>query len=210
MADVDLKRALVLVLSFSYRGAPEEYSIKFHFNGAQPASEAGWKTLTDEVWTALKPGFTPSTTLVRAYGYEDHAGWNVGDPLLSVSTVDYVNEYGGAVPGTKATEASTPKSAGDQAIFARFPTPKRSTKGKPVYLYTYLHDIYVSPTTAENITAAHRTALLAAFAKLSDGTLTNFGKRTTPDGIAVSGSPMMPGYMTTRTLRRRGKRPPTP
>jgi hypothetical protein len=207
---MDLKRALVLVLSFSYRGAPEEYSMKFHFNGAQPASEAGWKTLTDEVWTALKPGFNTSSALQRSYGYEDHPGWDPGEPLLSVSTVDYVNEYGGAVPGTKASESSTPKSAGDQAIYARFPTPKRSTKGKPVYLYSFIHDVYVSPTTAENITAAQRTALLTAFTKLADGSLTNFGKRTTPDGIAVGTPPTMPGYMTTRTLKRRGRRPPTP
>lgn len=210
MALMDLKRAIVLVMSFSYRGAPEEYSVKFHFNGAQPVSEAGWKIISDELIAALKPSLNTTTSFLRAYGYEDHTSWSPGDPLLSVSTVDYVNEYGGAIPGTKAAEASTPKCAGDQAIFCRYATTKRSTKGKPVYLFTYLHDIYVSPTTAENITATSRTALLTAWAKLSDGTLANFGKRTTPDGSAVAGALSIPGYMTTRTLKRRGKRPPTP
>lgn len=197
-----VQRRLVLVMSFTYRGLPEEYQNAFHFNGAEPASEAGWKSLSDEVWTALKPAHRASSSLVRAYGYGD-------DSAVADVTIDYVNEYGGAIAGTLANQASSPVCAGDQAYVLRYVTPKRSSKNKPVYLYTYLHNIYVALLSAENVDTTHRTAIANAYVKLTNGTLAQFGVRTTPDGVAATAMSSAPLTMTTHTLKHRGKRLPT-
>lgn len=197
-----MRRKLIIVLRFTYRGALEEYQQSFHFDGAEPGSEAGWKTIADEVWAALKPAHPLSTSLVRAYGYED-------DSPVSNSTVDYVNEYGGAVPGTLPNDAAGVKAQGDTAIYVRFNTPKRSVKGKPVYLYSYIHNVWIPPTGGETPATAQKAATVTAYTKLVDGTLLNFGHRTTPDGVQATSPPIVGTYLTTHTLRHRGRRLPT-
>lgn len=196
------QRKIILVYRWTYRGVNEESQMNFHFNGAEPQSEAGFKTVMDEVWTAIKPGIAATTSLVRGYGYKNNSA-------VSDFTVDYVNEYGGAVAGTLAAPSGGVKPPGDVATFLRFGTVKRSLGGKPVYLYTYLHDVYMNSTGGEALHTTQKNALFTAFSKLVDGTLTNFGVRTTPDGQSAVGYPVVATNLTTHTVRHRGRRLPT-
>lgn len=197
------QRRIVLVQRFTYRGLPEEWSNTYHFNGAAPASEAGWKTLMDEVWTALKPGIRNTTSLVRGYAYVDGPA-----DSPSVSTVDYVNEYGGAVAGTFGTGTGAP-APGDVAIAVRYSSAKRSVKGKPVYSTRYYHGVVMPTTGGDSPDATWLPIFTTAVGKLVDGTLVNFGRLTLPDGTVCTTPVKVGPYVTTRTLKRRGKRPPT-
>lgn len=199
-----MQRRIVLILGFTYRGALEEYSSTFHFNGATPASEAGWKTVADELWTALKPALPATVSLRRAYGYED------GDPTdPSVATVDYVVNYGGAVPGTLTVASTHEVAPGDSAATLRLSSPKRSVKGKPVYSIRYFHPAVFVDLAPDVLSSTQKTPLETFGGKLVDGTLVNFGHLTLPDGTVCTTPARAGTYITTRTLKRRGKRPPT-
>lgn len=208
MAVIDTTRhSLTLVKQFSYRGAPEEWSNTYFFTGALPASPSSWKTLADAVILEEKATFTSSTEVVRAIGHQ--AGQSV-----AVWSFDYLGASA-AVPGTYVPTNVTQKTPGDSAAWVRWSTDQLTSKGKPIYLRSYYHDIY-SAAEGSGLTFDHDlletaqgTALqeygadwIAGFA---DGDAVNH-TRCGPKG-AVGLVALASTYITTRTLERRGKRP---
>ena len=204
MTAIDTTRAsLTIVKSFSYRNAPEEWSNTYFFNGTLPASPTSWKVLADAVIAEEKNCYTSKTQVVRAIGHK------AGDSV-AVWSYDYA-AGSGVIPGTLVPVTGNLQQAGDAAAWLRWSTDQLTSRGKPIYLRSYFHDVYAhqEPNDADLLDATQKTNLeeygadwVAGFA---DGDAVNH-TRAGPHGVsglvAVAST-----YITTRTLERRGKRP---
>lgn len=178
----------------SYRGKAEVYSNTYHFSGTTPANDAAWHTLALAIWDAEKPIHPAAVRFVGYLGYQagnEHA----------VSIKNYL-EDGTALPQGTATHLAS-VAPGDAAATIRWTTPNRTSRGKRIYLRKYFHE---PDFTDDTLTNAYKTALQTYGAKMIDGTLPGGFKVCGPQGAEAS-NPFVAPYVTTRTLKRRGKRP---
>lgn len=194
---------LTVIKRFLYRGdANEEFSNTYHFTGSVPADATAWRALFDALVVIEKPCYTAATTVVRGYGYDDDA-----DDAISVWSVDLTVSPESPVAGTLTTASSSP-APGDCAVWARWKTSRLNSNGKPIYLRKYFHDARTLDTSnKDTVATAQHTALLALGAKMDDGSFISSRKITArghTDTILNHGCST---YTTTRTLKRRGKRP---
>jgi hypothetical protein len=194
------KPMIITVKSFTYRGQAEEFSNAYHFNETPPANPAAWRTLIDAFVAAEKLIFGPDVTFPRAYGYADSAA--DATVLVDYLALSITNQ--GAMSATGKVAAP-----GDAAFTVRWATSKKSTKGKNVYLRKYFHNAFIANALVNNDTldATQKTAAQTFADKLKNGTITGFtlcGADGTMSGIAAVNP-----WVTTRTLKRRGKRPPS-
>lgn len=178
----------------SYRGAPEVYSNTYHFSGTTPTTDVGWHDLAKAIFAAEAPLHPTSVYFVGYLGYE------AGNEF-AVSLKDYNADGTAGIPGTGSHQASV--VPGDAAANIRWMTPNRTSRGKRIYLRKYFHEPAIQD---DALTAAYKTAGATYGAKMIDGTLPGGVKICGPQG-AVASSPMVMPFVTTRTLKRRGKRP---
>lgn len=195
--------SLTIVKSFGYRGSPEEFSNTYFMTGALPASPSSWKTLADNVIADEKDIFPADTTIVRAIGHQ------AGE---SVAVWDY--DYAAAseeVHGDFAAPAASVPFPGDSAVWIRWSTDQRTSKGKPIFLRSYYHSLFQGNTDATNDLSP--ASQVTAMQEYGDDWIAGFAdgdavvhKRAGPHGVV--GLVALPStYITTRTLERRGKRP---
>lgn len=179
-----------------YRGDSREItSNTYHFSGTTPTTDAGWAALATAIWTAEKPLMPASLKYAGYLGYEagnEHA----------VSIKD-LTETGEATDGGTASYSGYSQGAGDQAFWVRWRTPDRTSRGKRIYLRKYFHGVL---NNGDVVLAQIRTEGLAYGNKMIDGTLPGGAKICGPQG-AVASDPYVSPFVTTRTLKRRGKRP---
>lgn len=189
---------ITVIQSFTYRGAAEEWSNKYHFQGDPPSDPAGWRDLCDAFITQLKAILTDVNTIVRVQCYED-----TDNP--AVYTYDLA-AFGGVVAGTYVTGSSADLlEAGDTAGLIRWNTGRTSTRGKPIYLFKYYHGVMHESGTVDEL----RHSLKSAYATFANAIRTATGDwpgladktGTEPVGYLAE------TYLTTRTLKRRGRRP---
>jgi len=193
--------SITIVKSFSYRGAPEEFSNTYHFSGTQPADAAAWKTLADAIITAERPCNESNVTWVKAYGY------NAGNDN-SVAQIDYRIAPNTVLAGTLSSDGMQMLS-GDTAATLRWNTPGFTSRGKRIYLRKFMHGVRAFSLAQPDKVNGNQSAAWATFAaKLIDGTLPGSFRYCGPQG-AVASAPVVGQWLTTRTLKRRGKRPPT-
>lgn len=195
---------LVSVKKFLYRGVAEEFSNDYWFSGTPPADNAAWKTLYDALVAQEKTCLIPGVTMVAGYGYDDNA-----DSRHAVWSIDMTVSPNVPVPGTLPPQASDTGTPGDCAAWVRWKTERLNSKGKPIYLRKYFHGVLkdTGATTADNVNSAQKTALNAFGSKLRDGTFADartLRSRLHADNLIQVG---VSNYVTTRTLKRRGKRP---
>jgi len=196
--------SLTLVKSFTYRGAPEEWSNTYFMTGDVPASPSSWKTLADAVIADEKTLYDVNQSVVRAIGHD------AGDSV-AVWSYDYEGASE-AVPGTY-TETGAFLQSGDTAAWIRWSTDALTSRGKPIYLRSYYHPAYCGSTGSPDLIAASWRTLAQAFgdawvAGYDDGDAV-LHHRAGPHGVV--GLVALPStYSTTRTLERRGRRPTTP
>src|SRR5678815_411108 len=190
---------LTVVKKFTYRGdSTEEWSNTYALSGSTPADSGAWRTLFDLLVTQEKTLYQSTSSVIRGYGYDEvpttgtHAVWTV-DLTISPNT---------PVPGTLA---SGDRFAGDQAAWVRWGLDRFNSKGKRVYLRKYFHDGGQDSTTADNLITGYRTALTNFGAKMWDGSFASGRTIVSKDGEVPIGAGIAP-YITTRTLKRRGKR----
>jgi hypothetical protein len=195
--------SLTIVKSFNYRGAAEEWSNTYFMDGDLPSSPASWKTLADAVIAEEVPCYTSRTEVVRAIGHQKGQS-------VAVWAYDYL-AASAAVPGTMTPTSGSRAQAGDAAGWLRWSTDQLTSKGKPIYLRTYFHDVYAI-TTGSDIDLLD-TVAVAAYEEYGADWVAGFvdGDGTThhrggPHGV-IGLVPLASTYITTRTLERRGKRP---
>lgn len=192
--------SITIIKRFTYRGQPEEWSNKYHFSGTTPVNDAAWKTLADAIIAEERKFIAPTTNFVRAYGY------NAGSNFANYS-VDYTVAPNTSLTGSMVMTGSQP-SPGDAASCVRWWTGVRTEKGKKVYCWKYFHDARLLSGDTDTLWTTQRTLLTTFAAKIIDGTLPGSFRYCGPQG-AVLETPFVLPYVTTRTLKRRGKRPPT-
>jgi hypothetical protein len=191
--------SITIVKAFTYRGASEEWSNTYHFSGTVPSTHANRVALAQAIGIA-EQGLLPGTTVFkRAYFYD------AGNEH-SVDTVNFVAGDADPLGGSLATTGLV-RAPGDVAMWVRWATPDR-VNGKPIYLRKYFHDVLLVAGGGDAIAATQRTAAATYAGKMTDGTLPGGVKVAGPQG-AVASSGLVATYATTRTLKRRGKRPPT-
>ena len=196
------QNGIVVTKSFDYRGAPEEWSNRYWFNSAQDWSASAFRSVFDSIVNLEKVLYTSATTVVSGYGYNDndpkaHAVWSV-DLRISPDT---------PVAGTYAPGLAE-RQSGDSAMFCFWRTTRKNKRGKPIYLRKYFHDVHNESGPPHDGLADTQKVLLADFAtKL--GTETTLGFTVAAQGHPdeeLMGHGAHP-WITTRTLKRRGKRP---
>lgn len=204
MAPISTTRpSLTIVKSMPYRGAPEEWSNTYFFDGTIPASSASWKHLADAVIADEKTLYDPATSVVRAIGHQ--AGESV-----AVWSYDY-EAHSEEVAGTYAIGADF-MHAGDSASWIRWSTDALTSRGKPIYLRSYFHPAYAQGDVAATRDEVAATWVTAAQA-FGDAWIAGFDDadavthhRAGPHGVV--GLVALPSaFITTRTLERRGRRP---
>ena len=195
---------LTIVKRFTYRGnAQEEWSNSYALSGATPADSPAWRTLFDALVAEEKKLYLAESSVVSGYGYDsipvkgDSAIWSVDLTVTPNSPVV------GVLPASAGA-----KMAGDQASWVRWGLDRFNTKGKRVFLRKYFHNGLIQGAIPDSLYPAYTTALDAFGLKLRDGTFTGGRRISDKDGTTIVGHAVSP-YSTTRTLKRRGKRPPT-
>lgn len=193
---------LILIKAFNYRDdEDEEWSSKYWFTGLIPASDAEWKALADVIIGQEKTCYLPSTRVVRAYGYN-----NSDEHSPTVWVYDY-DGLGQAVPGTLVMTAGNYEMSGDQAGMISWRTARRNARGKWIYLRKFMHAGGVTFNDTDTLDGGTLAAYGAYALKLMDGTLPN-GRiiRSPKQDETITVGEASP-WVTTRTLKRRGKRP---
>jgi|SRR5215211_694640 len=189
----------VSIKEFTYRGLPEQWSNGYTFTGSAPGDAAGWDAFSDAMWLIEKTFLLPTSKRAHYYGYTDPDG--TAQRGLAYSTV------GGTNAGAMTLPSGAYQLPGDVAMCVRFRAGQTS-KGKPAYVMKYYHGPYTRDGS-DTLDASIVTAITANAGKLRDGTLPGGAKLARPNGIEC-GVPQVIPYLTTRTLKRRGKRPPVP
>lgn len=193
---------ITMVQKMVYRGdAGEEWSNTYHFKDPPPDNDDDWLARVTELSLIVKPIIPTTGHIVRAYGYDsddDHAS--------SVYLKDWEHDAG-PLAGTYSSFGTDFPLAGDQAVFAWWRTDRRNSRGKLVYLRKYIHDGFCSFDNPDLPGPGYKTAIETYAAALGSGSTPFAGglrSRTHDDTITAAGCT---DYVTTRTLKRRGKRP---
>jgi len=193
---------LTVVKRFPYRGdTNEEFSNQYHFRGAPPSDDDAWIFLRDLVVAAERLCFPATVQWVRVTG---HNSDDVHAPAVFSSDYDLFppNPTGSYVPGL-----SEHPIAGDQAAFVWWLMDYKSTKGKPVYLRKYFHHGFAETSDPDLIGSTGYAQALQTFGATMN--TTHGGLRS----MARDGTVVNHGHgphVTTRTLKRRGKKKKTP
>lgn len=190
---------LRLVQSSEYRGVPEQWSNTYSFKGPAPSDPTTWKALADAFIAALRPCFSSKTTFVTAYGYSPNA---IG--------ANFVHDYatpGPPLAGTGVFSAGR-EAPGDAAITGRLSSEKFNPSGKRVYGRNYWHDAYTDLADADRVLPDQQNALTQFLTTYTQGTIYTGTESCLPD-LTDTHSPHVDQWITTRTLKRRGKRKQT-
>lgn len=190
--------SVTTIKRFPYRGQEEEWSNTYHFAGSAPGDEAGWKTLADELIAEESKVLPFAHKFVRAYGY------NAGNES-SVAQIDYVALGAALVAGSLGNSAEYKQSPGDAAVMLRARVGL-NVKGKKVYIRKYFHGAVSLTADPPDNVYPPQIAALTALGTLLVGTTILPGGWCAPQG-AVGTAPLGLPFITTRTLKRRGKRP---
>jgi hypothetical protein len=187
---------------FNYRGDPEEiFSNTYHFRDAPPSTTADWDTLAAGLATIVKAVLPTDVHIVSAYGYNTD-----DDKPVSVYSKDFTTS-GVGIPGTFNPTPGEPRFAGDQAAHVNWALDVRDSRGHYIYCRKYMHCGFVQAGNTDSLSPTYVSAL-NNFATALGSPAGGFhgGLRSRKHDAPVL-SQWATGTVTTRTLKRRGKRP---
>lgn len=180
--------------AFTYRGVREEYHNKYHFSGTVPGNTADWRALALAIWNLER------ANLVQDVEYVGYLGHEAGNEF-AVANEDFL---GSALTGRQGSQTQDADPApGDAAIWVRWATDQRNSRGTRIYLRKFFHG-FVS--VGDTITSGARAGWLTYASGMKDGTLPGGAKICGPQG-AVAGTAAVSPYVGFRQLKRTGKRP---
>lgn len=189
---------VILTKRGTWRGNNEDWSNGYYLNGTAPTDRASWEALFKALWLQEEP-FHRGQRLVKAYGYADPNG-----------NVTIGRDYIAVPDGTIAVSTGSALTTGGTVLSLEQASLMKArcgytSKGKPRYVMKFFHGTKVSDadTVAWVAPGAGLTALLAGW---TNGSLPGSAKLCRPDG-QVCETPTVSNFVTTRTLKRRGKRP---
>lgn len=190
---------LTMNKSFTYRDQREIWCNVYHLDVVPPAT-ADWSALFSAVWN-LEKAFLPIDVQL-----EGTTGHEPGEPPVLVWEYDQPPVGEGGSAGSWVPAAQEYATPGDAASWVRWGTDLKNSRGKPVYLRNYFHGVYTTGDS-DRIAPGQVTGLGALGAAFQTGITTNGRtyRRTGPN----HGSPQnhkVADFITTRTLKRRGKR----
>ena len=190
---------LTMTKSFTYRDARELWSNIYHLD-SEPPSSSDWTALFNAVW-ALEGAFLPADTQI-----ESGTGHTPGTPPVLVWEIDAPPTGAGGAQGQWIPGGAEYATPGDTAMWVRWTTDLKNKRGKPIYLRNYYHGAY-SWSDKDEVASNQRPPLLALGLAWQNGVQANGRtyRRTGPN----HGTPQAHDasvYLTTRTLKRRGKR----
>jgi hypothetical protein len=186
------------VWSFTYRDAYEEFSNRYHFDGTPPADPVAWKTFADTLTGFAVHVFGNDVRLQRAYGY-------VAGSVASVWSFDY-----GAPPATPILGEGTFSGMlmpGDVAGTTRWETGALNSRGKKIYLRKYWHGVHNEIGHTDQLGSDQVAAFNTFAGQLADGSAFGGANHLAGPNGAVAGTHSTSLWLTTRTLKRRGRRP---
>ena len=193
---------IVINKRFTYRGDPNEvFSNKYWLTGAPPGPSSEWRTLFDSLVAGETGCYVPQVKVIGGYGYADNA-----DNAQSIWSVD-LTALGTEVPG-RLTAAQGIQYAGDQAGMLEWQTDRKNSRGKWIYLRKFFHGGITHYTNADEIAPEALTAYEAWGTVLRDGGGQAGGRKIRSQKQDENVQTMHASkWVTTRTLKRRGKRP---
>lgn len=184
---------------FTYRGAPEEWSNDYWFTGAPPNTDAEWHAMFMALAALEKTVVDPATSIVEFYGYNDNAlnAHHAYHEDLRVTGTPVV----GTLPGPGQV------MAGDQAGIVWWLTERLTKRGKPIYLRKYFHAGMTDASQLDKISPSTGNAYANLSTALAPGGSWAYGPVTAQGQLDTIQAHSFSQWVTTRTLRRRGKRP---
>lgn len=193
--------SLTIIKGIEYRDVTEEYSNTYHFwlQNGNPDSAAAWMIFATMLMQHEQPIHTTETTFHRVYGH------NAGQPG-AVFMHDWLGA-GNPPVGTAAYPAHL-RVPGDTAAWIRWSTGQRNSRGKLIYLRKYFHKIPSSAATDVDHVLPEAVQAMHTFGEWLLTGPWNGAQYCSPQGVV----PIDVGvsqYQTTRTLKRRGRRPPS-
>jgi hypothetical protein len=192
--------SIIIVKSMPYRDTPlEEFSNRYYLKDPPPQTAAEWEAAFSEIRTHERLIYSDDVNFEKAYGYNDDAL-----NAQSVHNIDW-RAAGDLLQGTLANPSI--HMAGDQAACMEWKTSRKNSRGKWVYLRKYVHHGYVSPTAPDSLDVAYRTALNGFANDFAAGVAGTWGGLRSRRFVETFISQGTLGFVTTRTLKRRGKRP---
>lgn len=189
---------ITIVKKFTYRGDPlEEWSNTYHLD-AVPATRTAWKSLAVALAGDEIPCYTSACTIVRALVYDN--GDNPATYVFDAAVEGF--DYNGSLSTTGVSVF-----AGDQASTFGIDTGLTGSTGKKIWLRKYFHSGVESTGAPDSLPTGYKTAL-TTFATLLlstaiDGSI-HFADK---NSRRPTGSVRVDPWSTTRTLKRRGRRP---
>ena len=189
---------ITIVKSFLYRGVYEEWSNTYHLSAA-PSSRANWIALANALGAAESPCMSSSVTYQRALCYADTDN---ASTYTLYNGSDLTANSGGCSAGSDV------HASGDQAAVLSWNTGLSGSTGKAVWLRKYFHGSFVKVYSNQDSISTTLAANLATFGAALLTTAINgsiyFADKT---GRRPDGPVRVDSVITTRTLKRRGKRP---
>lgn len=191
--------SIVIVKAFTYRDAYEEFSNRYHLTqAALPPDKAGWTQVATDFINAERPTVPSSVSFVRAYAYKPGVEH-------SIEQIDFATP-GPAPVGSLAGLPATHYMPGDVAATIRWDTGEVNSRGKRIYCRKYMHGVYRSVDDADELHATQLQAM-QTFAGVIIAKGFNYATGYCGPQGATLKTPIVDKYLTTRTLKRRGKRP---
>lgn len=192
---------LILTKRFTYRGNPdEEWSNKYWLTGTPPSTEQHWLDLVADLGGKESLCYAPTSKLVSAMGYNDtdpHAHNVFMADLVALSLT---------VTGALVVDAGE-FMAGDQAGIVQWQIARKTKNGKPIRLRKFFHDGGTSLTDHDAIGSSTYSAYSNFATELVNGSV--LGSRVIRSQLQDESITFVGAYpyVTTRTLKKRGKRP---
>jgi hypothetical protein len=190
---------LTHVKSMTYRGAREEWANVYHLSQVPP-NTSDWASLSAIVWESEVEFLPADVQLERMFGHAP------GNPPVLVWEYDAPPPGEGGYTGAWAPTSGESPTSGDVAGWIRWTTTQKTSLGKPIYLRNYFHGLYHG-ADKDAVAPAQVTPMNVFAAAFASGFVVNgiTYRRAGPRGAVAQGHAVGP-YLTTRTLKARGRR----